>query len=258
MQEIILDSQGIKTFTQCPLRFKFKHISGIEEKDNLTPARRRDRALADSIKQFYKTIVREQETPTEKELRKFFVDLYFGADGPDVMSETSTNERNVIRKAYEKLNKFYRKRAEVAANPVGAELEATIQVGDKTDGTMKLTADMDVVSSESEDEARLVLINIDNYSPTEHRLRNDMSVIAAIRAFYDTFSDKKCHVYCYHVNYANLKPITFNTDHDFKRLYHVMHSIKDVLSQDIVWPQNSYLCKSCGYKELCMAWPKGS
>lgn len=259
--EITLDK--IHTYLECPLKYEFEHVKDIES--DKTKNHLFKEAVHKTISFFFFTAM-SGYIPSLAQMKDKWANTWEEASNPrSVLDEILSTRLSMGKKAkghrdphadkyrmlgFEMIYNFYNFNKDNPGNIIGVDLPYRVALDDVIiTGKFELIREIIDVS----DGKRYIEIvdfktNADNIDP--FLVKHDFNLSLASYAFRELFQSKEDRVK-YHYLKTGRDIIIQKQDSDYERMKAIIHGVKQGIQNELYYPRQSFMCKSCPMKEMC-------
>lgn len=239
----------LRSYRKCPLYYQFKYVDGIQEEQSIS--QELDEKLHRLIYYFYYRIM-NKDIPHLESVKRKWNSLWYGNMDPMEYILTPKNDRSEAgHKALPMIDNFYKSNCSVPGMPLAIEQEFTVRVGDhEVSGILELVREI-------QDGPRRVIEIIDYKTgtqvPIQWNVDYDLYLSLQSYAFRTIFGAKEQRTLAHYLR-SNRVFVTYRSQDHYERMASTVDQIAKSIYRGLFYPQESYMCNSCYYKNYCTVW----
>lgn len=243
----------LKTFEQCPLKFRFKYIDKIPEVKQSIEAHLG--GVVHSTLEWLYTKVKEKQIPTLDELLTYYTKKWEEEYNENVIIiRKELTKEDYFNKGIEFLLRYYKRHKPFDDNTL--ELEKQIIIGLDQEGNYKLQGFIDRLAYNLQtQEYEIHDYKTGNFLPSQSDIDNDRQLALYSLAIKELFGHEKEVVLIWHFLAHDKKIHSKRSNSQLQQLKkETLGLIKQIEATKKFPPYVSKLCDWCEYKSVCPAW----
>lgn len=249
----IYSHSRLKSFEQCPLKFKYKYIDNIPEIQR-TIESHLGRVVHTTLEWLYNK-VKKNQIPTIDETIMCYATKWEQDFGPEIIIVNGKlKTKDYFNKGVEFLVNYYTRHHPFDDNTL--ELEKQIIIELDQEGEYKLQGFIDrLVHNLKTDELEIHDYKTGNFLPTQEELDNDRQLALYSLAIKELFGHEKEVILIWHYLAHDKKIHSKRTNEQLQQLKkETLELIKEIEATKKFPHYISKLCDWCEYKSICPAW----
>ena len=237
----------LKMYLRCPLQYKFRYIDNIiiPPPSTITLGKTIHKTLEENFSQKIKT---QKDLPLEY-LKDFFSDLW-DIEAKETQFDKDEKPGKVKDEGINLLT-LYHKTHSPKIQPVSVEEEFELEF---ENSPLKLKGYIDLIDKNN----TIIDHKVKSRSMTQQDAKQDLQ----LTAYYLAYKIKKKTPpqglrfdVIVRTKTPKIQQITLNkTDEDTTRFLKILTQVTRAIKSGIFYPNESFYCNVCGYRELCKKW----
>jgi len=256
----IYSHSRLSTFEQCRLRYKFRYIDHIPEKEKTIEAHLG--SMVHAALEWLYTEAKEGRLPTLDEVMLYYSRNWLSNYKDFIIVKKDMTDKDYFNKGVQFLIDYYNSYKPFQENTLALEKEVFINLDE--DGNYKLKGFIDRLCYNLEtQEYEIHDYKTSNTLPDQDKLDGDRQLalysIAVREMFSDAGNEKKVRLIWHYLNF-NRRMESQRSEEQLKQLkQETLDLIRTIESLNLgeFTPTVSALCDWCSYKQICPAWNPG-
>ena len=250
---VIYSHSKIKTFEQCPLRYKYKYLDKIPEPKETIEAYLGK--VVHSVLEWLYTKLKEKSVPNIDELINYYLLVWEKNYSDDLLIvRKEFSHKYYFEKGVEYLLSYYRNNFPFDKNTLELEKKILIELDEK--GIYKIQGFIDRLAFNLEtNQYEIHDYKTANSLPSKEQVEKDRQLALYSIAIKELFGHEKEVILIWHYLAHNQKIISKRTNEQLQNLKkETLELIEQIEATKKFPPYISKLCDWCGYKSICPAW----
>jgi len=237
----------IKMFLRCPLQYYFRYIKGIKMLPN--SAMTMGRCIHSTIERYYKEQLRGKHDMTVEEVEERFASLW-AVESKETDFKKDEMPDKLKDEGIKLMGKYL---LDIAPTVKPKEIEKKFELTfENVSYTLKGIIDL------IEEDGTIVDHKCSKRSPVQSEVDRDIQLSAYTLA-YGSLYGKQPNGLRYDYLVRNKTPktvqcVTARSQKALNRFLKLIGYVSQSIEQGIFYPNESMLCSTCGYKDLCRKW----
>lgn len=232
-------------FKKCPLQFKLTKIDKISDTLNSNDGLRE--AIQTTINYFFYHL-QDGILLSFEEIKEKFASIWYGdIDLYEIQTGGRVDRRNKELEAIEMLQRLYRKQKRNPDKIFAVNLDFRVPFTDNL-----VVQDNIPIVRETNNGYEIVNYKTGRQSYDEFWQKTDMGLTLQAMAFESMFKKQAPIIV---ENLRTGKTVTvYRKREDYQRLYKSIKMMSKAMDEGWYYPNESFLCKNCTVKNICMEW----
>ncbi len=248
-----LTTQQVLTYIDCPIKYALTYNARIKP-DTESLHELWSKAMHTAAYYFWYRLM-DAKRVTEQEMLDKWESLWYKALGitrEDIIFSRRDERVDLGLKGTSILQGFMRNISATPSVPICIAKEFSVPIGDHV-----ISGNFEVVRETKEPGKRLIeIIDYKTGQTIPDQTMVDMDLALSIQsyAFRHMFQAKEQRLTYYYMRH-NRSINTVRESLHYRRMIETIKAVADSIQSNIYYPRQTFMCKSCTYKQYCDVWP---
>lgn len=262
MTKLEISMDDVYAYLECPTKYQLTKIHEIPSSDNYKSAVLYSKGIHQTISYFYYEVM-QGRLPTLRQLRDKWANYYYSIFEDDkktkdnfLLARTGTDlqrTRQILNRGMEAIYAFYAENKDKPGIPIAVNYPFRIALADD----LILTGEFELIR-EVTDEDNRKFVEIVDFKTSNNKtdassgffLRHDLRATAMFHAFQELFQSAPDRFVFDYIG-TDKQLSLYRDENEIRRLKSVLKGVSNGIQNEIFYPRQSFMCKSCTMMNYC-------
>lgn len=262
MAKLEISMDDVYAYMECPTKYQLTKIHEIPSGENYKSAVLYSKGIHQTISYFYYEVM-QGRLPTLRQMRDKWANYYYSIFEDDkktkenfLLARTGTDHqrtRQILNRGMEAIYAFYAENKDKPGTPIAVNYPFRIALEED----LILTGEFELIR-EVTDEDNRKFVEIVDFKTSNNKtdastgffLRHDLRATAMFYAFQELFQSAPDRFVFDYIG-SDKQLSLYRDENEIKRLKSVLKGVSNGIRQEIFYPRQSFMCKTCPMMNYC-------